>query len=318
MFSPIVPLGSNLTRKVTIMSSLQTIGGVRFGTNAPIMIGAGATKSPETTSKWLQIAPVVSGSYTPEAREGNQGNCLHWPANFDAFEKSGFGLNSFGMPNMGYAAAAKQFAEFSSEYPLIVSIAGFSVKDYLNGIAVFSKLDTVSAIECNFGCPNVAHGKIMSFDMQFLNDFFSKLEETSIPIWVKLSPYSDPGQLKEVATILNAWATKLDAVVTCNTFPNASLPETIDANNGFAGMSGRAMNAIALGQVRQFRSLLGESIDIIGVGGITAGFDVVNMFDVGASAVQLTSLPFWLPNPNAFWEKLLEDGILEPYLKTKG
>ncbi len=295
------------------------VGGAAFETNAPIMLGAGACKSPEITNTWLQVAPVVSGSYTPEARVGNEGNSLFYPSTFGAFNERGFGLNAFGMPNMGFAAAAEQLAESSSENPLIVSIAGFSVEDYLKGVEIFSALESVSAIECNFGCPNVAHGRIVSFDYDFLERLFYQLKEPARkPIWVKFSPYSDPGQLKEIARLVSMTKDVIRAVVTCNTFPNTYLPEVIDVNNGFAGMSGRAMNPIALGQVRQFRSVLPSDIDIIGVGGVTSGLDVVEMFEAGANGVQLTSLPFWLPNPNAFWEKLLEDGVLEAHMKTKG
>ena len=222
------------------------------------------------------------------------------------------------MPNMGFEKAAEQFAIFTSENPLVVSVAGFSAEDYLRGIEIFSNLSTVSAIECNFGCPNVAHGKIASFDVEFLNKLFEQIPEGCAPLWVKFSPYSDPGALADVAAVVNGYDSKIRAVVTCNTFPNTYLPDKIDVNTGLAGMSGRAMNAVALGQVRQFKIKLAESIDIIGIGGVQSGFDVVNMFEAGASGVQLTSMPFWQPNPSSFWDKLLEDGILNPYLKEKG
>lgn len=299
-----------------MVSQNTPVGGITFD-SAPIMVGAGASKTPESTEKWLKAAPVVSGSYTREARDGNQGNRLHYPDNISALEKNGFGLNAFGMPNIGFARAASLFSEMTIDQTLIISIAGFSAEEYFEGVEIFSKLSVVSAIECNFGCPNVAHGKIMSFDINFLEAFFGQLQESATPIWVKFSPYSDPGLLKEIAALVATYAHKIRAVVTCNTFPNAHIPETIDVNNGYAGMSGRALHPIALGQVRQFRNILPSDIDIIGVGGITSGFDVANMFDAGASGVQLTSLPFWLPNPNAFFETLFADGVLEKYLDER-
>ena len=295
-------------------TSTYHVGGVSFP-NFPIMIGAGACKIPEETRKWLQVAPVVSGSYTPEERAGNEGAHLFFPETEAEFLEKGFGLNSFGMPNMGIAGAVREFSSFKTEQPIIISIAGFSMEDYMNGVSAICKNPDIifAAIELNFGCPNTGHGKIMSFDPELLNALFFELSVRNypIPIWAKLSPYSDPGLLKEVADVMNVNADVIDAVVACNTFPNAYAgAENISPNNGLAGLSGPALKPIALGQVVQFRQHLGPKMDIIGVGGITTGNDVIDFFDAGASAVQLTSMPHWSGNPGEFWERLLnpQDG----------
>lgn len=280
------------------------VGGILLPTR--IMIGAGVCKSPQTARQWLTVTPVVSGSYTPEPRKGNNGARLFYPDTEEELQAIGFGLNSFGMPNIGFEAAAREFASYKGEQPLVVSIAGFSVEDYLSGVSAFARC--ASAHEFNFGCPNVlGHGRIMSFDLLGLEKLFSQLEGVAKkPIWVKFSPYSDPGQLKEVAQVVNKYSSVISAVVTCNTFPNAYAGRyAISPNNGLAGLSGSAMKPIALGQVVQFRQHLKADIDVIGVGGVTSGNDVVDFFEAGAQAVQMTSLPFWLGEPSRFWEALL-------------
>jgi dihydroorotate dehydrogenase (fumarate) len=283
-------------------------GGVRFPF-APVMVGAGVCKTPDEASKWLNVAPVVSGSYTPKQRNVNEGK-VFFPETEEAFLQAGSGVNSFGMPNMGIPKAAEKLAFYNGPNPLIVSIAGFDIADYHKGFMALKNCRSVTAVECNFGCPNTEHGRIMSFDLESLNTLLMELSVVgdAIPIWVKFSPYSDPGMLAEVAAIVNMYKSVIKAVVTCNTFPNAFMGAgNISPNNGLAGLSGPAMKPIALGQVVQFRQHLDDDVDVIGVGGATTGNDIVDFFDAGAKGVQLTSMPFWSGNPGEFWERLLNE-----------
>ncbi|NQV93324.1 hypothetical protein HQ403_02390 [Candidatus Kaiserbacteria bacterium] len=300
--------------------TIHHVGGVSLP-NAPIMIGAGVCKTPQSTRKWLTVAPVVSGSYTPEQREGNKGNRLFYPDTLDELLKTGKGFNWFGMPNMGFKAAARELAGYRGEQPFVVSVAGFSVEDYLGGVEKFTVVEGVAAIELNFGCPNTKHGKIMSFDPNSLDTLFRRLgKSVGKPIWVKFSPYDDTGLLKEVASIVNKSRT-IRAVVTCNTVPNQFAGEgNLSSPNSCGGLSGPAIKQTALEQVTQFRKHLNTEIDVIGVGGITTGNDVIDRLDAGAKAVQLTSLPFWSGNPGDFWEILLDQdtgGRLEAYLNNE-
>ncbi len=288
------------------MSKLHEVGGVSFK-SLPIMIGAGVCKDPARTLEWLEIAPVVSGSYTKEARSGNSGQHLFYPDTLDSFLELGYGLNSFGVKNDGAAAAVDAFNESAISKPLIISVAGFSVTDYVDCIQAVSNCITISAIELNLSCPNMQHGTIVSFDLTLLEEMLTALTSyNGKPLWVKLSPYSDPNQLAAVATLINKHSETIRAVVTCNTFPNGYAGETVvSPNHGLAGLSGPALKPIALGQVRQLRQHLCSSIAVIGVGGITTGDDIVDFLEAGGAGVQLTSLPFWLKTPDLFWSQLV-------------
>jgi dihydroorotate dehydrogenase (fumarate) len=276
------------------------------------MIGAGVCKTPASTAEWLKVAPAVSGSYTKEQRDGNPGKVLY-PETIEEFLRLGYGLNSYGMPNMGFAAAAKQFATMESDQPLIASVAGFCIDDYVHGMRVFGQHPRVSAVELNFGCPNTQgeHSTIISFDPGTINTIVHQIMKMGFdtPVWIKLSPYSNPQDLQQVAKVLNRFVGKGTfhiAVVTCNTFPNAYAGDgKISPNNGMAGLSGPAMKPIALGQVKQFRQHLDERIDVIGVNGITTGNDIIDFLEAGAQAVQITSLVHWMGDPRRFLEHLL-------------
>jgi dihydroorotate dehydrogenase (fumarate) len=286
----------------------QNMGDAAFE-GLPIMIGAGVCKDPVLTQKWLKVAPVVSGSYTMELRSGNGGDSLFYPDTLEAMLELGYGLNSFGAKNDGVEAALNMFGENKFAHPLIISVAGFSIEDYVLCVEAVSKCIAVSAIELNLSCPNTEHGKIFSFDLAILEELFKALAPyNQKPLWVKLSPYSDPGQLTAVATLISNYRSTISAVVTCNTFPSAYAgASAISPHDGLAGLSGPALKPISLGQVRQFRQQLHPDIAIIGVGGITTGNDVQDFLEAGANAVQVTSLPFWLGEPQKFWDTLLSE-----------
>lgn len=286
------------------------VGGVMLP-SGPYMIGAGVCKTSASTAKWLQVVPVVSGSYTKEQRDGNEGKVM-CPDTLEEFLDESCGGNSYGMPNVGFQTATSELSQLESEEPVVVSVAGFSPGEYLSGVENFYGVKNVLAIELNFGCPNTqgSHPDIMSFNPEAVRNTLWLLVSEGLrekPIWLKFSPYSNPAELKRMAELVNNFIDDLSvAIVTCNTFPNAYFGEgKISPNNGLAGLSGKAMKPIALGQVRQFRQHLDSSIDVIGVGGITTGDDVMDFLEAGAKAVQITSLAHWSGNPNIFLEHLM-------------
>jgi len=294
-------------------------GGVSFP-HGPYMIGAGACKTPESTAKWLEIAPVVSGSYTKEPRLGNEGKVL-WPETLEEFLEIGYGLNSYSMPNCGFDAAAKELATISSDQPLIVSVAGFNPQDYVDGVRLFAQHKNISAIELNFGCPNTQgeHAEIISFDFEVLCKILFEIAgiRTRLPIWVKVSPYSNPSNVAQLADVIDDFKELLNiAIVSCNTLPNSfGGTDKIDANKGRAGMSGKALKPRSLGQIIDLREHLDESIDVIGVGGITTGDDIMDFLDAGASAVQITSLAHWVGDPRSFYDHLLNPETASRFLE---
>jgi len=292
-------------------------GGLEF--DSPVMIGAGVCKTLESALAWMESAAggVETGSYTPLERGGNEGT-VFYPTRNEDFLRAGFGLNSFGMPNVGFKRIREELEKTETEKPLIVSIAGFSIEDYLKGLKMLYPCYYVAAITLNFGCPNTGHsGRIMSFDLRGIETMLNQLKQFDsnyqTPIWMKVSPYTDPMQLKEVAAIVNS-SRRIKAIVTCNTFPNAYAGrESISPNDGLAGLSGPALKHIAMGQVWQWRKHLNSDIDVIGVGGITTGNDVVDFLDAGANAVQVVSLPFWLGEPRRLGEALMAEGTSERF-----
>lgn len=269
-----------------------------------LMNAAGTCKTLEHAERFARsaVSAIVVGPITPEERDGNQGN-IYWPGKF-------YSLNSLGMPNPGefrffldHWPGIQEVARVAGK-PAILQIAGFSPQDFQK-VALEAERHGVKHIELNFGCPNIwddghQHG-IFSFDSGAIVLIVRMVREVfSGTIGLKLSPYSDPELLKRVAEAINSLDTHVGYVACSNTFPNAYEldPKTgnavISVGGGLAGLSGKAMKPIAMGQVKQFASVL-DYADIVGVGGVTSWKDALDFHVAGAKAVQASTV-FWNHN----------------------
>lgn len=238
------------------------------------------------------IGAIVIGSITVQPRQGNPEP--RW------YDGKNYALNSFGMPNGGAAFYEKVLPSMvqithKANKKLIVSIAGFSIGEYI-ALGKLADASGVDCIELNLGCPNITisdqQKPIASFDPRFMMEIITGISAvTAKPLWLKLSPYSNPAQIKTVAKMITD-SKKVAAVVTSNTFANGFMIENKNPVVGseYGGLSGKALLPIALGQVRQFRAQLPKEIAVIGVGGIESAQDVALYKQAGASGVQAATL----------------------------
>lgn len=238
------------------------------------------------------IGAITVGSITLEPRQGNPEP--RW------FDGKDYALNSFGMPNEGiefYQENLPKMVELAhnNNKKLSLSVAGFSTAEY---VTLTKLADDCQAdlLELNLGCPNVSiNGEqkpIASFDSATIWEIIGAVGKvTSLPLMLKLSPYSNPAQLKHTAEIIVA-SQRVNAVVTSNTFPNSLMlrgGQPVLAA-GFGGLSGPGFLPVALGQVQQFRQALPRDIAVIGVGGIEKKADVELYKQAGADGVQVATL----------------------------
>lgn len=269
------------------------IGGVILG--QPFMNAAcSVAKTPEDIAALsaTSVGAVVIGSITPLAREGNPE-----PRWFDAGH---YALNSFGMPNGGLEYYQTELPNITklihdANKVAILSVAGFSANDYAK-LAELADASQVDLLELNFGCPNVrSDGQqkpIASFNPEYMSEIVHAVADTTdLPLMLKLSPYSNPAELQIVAKTI-AELPNIAAVVTSNTFANGYAE--VSAHSALAmeygGVSGPNLKPISLGQVRQFRAILPETIAVIGVGGIETADDAREYVAAGAIAVQAATL----------------------------
>ena len=111
-------------------------------------------------------------------------------------------------------------------------------------------------------------------------------QAADVPVFVKMSPHPN---IQDIAVAVEAAGA--DALVMINSFGpcmgidiETGLP-LMGSQTGYGWLSGRAIKALAVRCI--FDAYQAVKIPIFGVGGITSGKDVAEMFMAGASAVQL-------------------------------
>lgn len=238
-------------------------------------------------------------------------------------------MNSEGLPNAGIDyyldPTTIQEAMGDSNKPYMVSISGKSLDNNIEMLKrILAKSDKISAIELNLACPNVIGKPIIAYDFDQMKTVLDEVSQIpgirNVPLGIKLPPYFDGPHFEQAAKILNDYKSVVKYVCSINTIGNAlaidhvSEAPVIASKGGFAGLSGRAVKYTALANVRQMRSLLDESIDVIGAGGVESGTDAFELILCGAKAVQVGTC-HWKEGPQCFDRICAE---LRELMETKG
>ncbi len=230
------------------------------------------------------FSAFVSKTITPEARIGNPPPRL--------YETPSGMVNSIGLPNKGLAGFLETDLPALAELPvpLIVSVMGTSHEQFARLVRGVAGEAAVAGLELNISCPNVDSGLIVGeqpSEARALLEVVRPLTEK--PLIVKLTPnVADPADVAVAAEEGGA-----DAISMINTLKASGLdPRTLRPwlGGGSGGLSGPAVRAIALEQVRRVAAAL--TIPVIGMGGIETGSHAVEFLAAGATAVAVGTVNF--------------------------
>jgi len=231
-----------------------------------------------------RLGALVTKTTTLDERAGNpQPWIINTPAGI---------LNSVGLANPGVNKVIKEFlpkiAEKYSNLPVMSSIAGETVQDYVRLTKYFDNIDTVSAIEANLSCPNVDRGGIeFGGSAESAAEVIAAMRQvTKKPIYAKMSPnVTDIKPIVKAVELAGA-----DGLVLINTLVGMNLDlakREPSLARGIGGLSGTAIHPIAVRFVYEAAQTV--DIPIIGVGGVTQVEDALELLMAGASAVQVGS-----------------------------
>jgi dihydroorotate dehydrogenase (NAD+) catalytic subunit len=231
------------------------------------------------------FAAFVSKTVTVEPRGGNPAPRL-WetPAGL---------INSIGLPNKGLRGYLEQDLPKLAELPvpLIVNVMGFTREEVATLVDAFAQREEVAALELNVSCPNVETGLIMGADPSETAKLVERVRPlTTKPVIVKLTPNTtDVGAVAEAAEAAGA-----DALSLINTLKGMALHPRGDGSpwlgGGTGGLSGPAVRAIALAQVREVASRC--RLPIVGMGGVQTARHARDFLQAGATLVAVGTESF--------------------------
>lgn len=234
-----------------------------------------------------EMGALVLKTTTPEARIGN-------PQPQISFLDDG-ALNSVGLTNPGVdSVISEKITNLRKKYPelpIIASVGGSSIEDYVEVAKKLSDCGMVNALEINISCPNVANGG-MNFgtNSEIVENLVSQVKSNvEIPIYVKLTP--NVTNIVEIAKAAqNGGADGLSMINTLLGMRINVKTRKPVLGNGMGGLSGEAIKSVAIRMITQVHKKV--KLPIIGMGGINTVEDIVEFMLAGASAVAIGSAHF--------------------------
>ncbi|MFH1857194.1 MAG: dihydroorotate dehydrogenase [Candidatus Omnitrophota bacterium] len=272
------------------------VAGIKF--KNPVIAASGTFGYGSEYSELVDLEKIggfVTKSITLKPTSGNRSPRI--------CEVAGGMLNSIGLQNEGLDYFLKEKLPLLRDVKtnVIVSIAGFNEKEYVEMAAVLNREKGICAIELNLSCPNVKDGKggntgVLHFaqDKKVLYSVVRNVKRKSkIPIMVKLTP--------NVTDITILAKTASDAGADALTLINTPLGMAVDINKKkpkiksvIGGLSGPAIKPIALRMLWQAANAV--KIPLIGVGGISTWEDALEFMLCGAALVQVGTASFIDPD----------------------
>ena len=222
-------------------------------------------------------------------------------------------LNALGLPNPGIHKFSEEIKELSNlEVPLIVSIYGYSAKEY-DKVARIAADSGANALELNLSCPHVeCIGAEIGQNPEKIKEVVKEVKAVvKVPVFAKLTP--NVADITELAKA--AISSGVDGITAINTIRAMAIDvETARPilANKVGGLSGGAVKPVAVRCVYEIYEAV--KVPIIGCGGVRTWKDAVEFMLAGASAVQIGSA---IAYEDLAVFKSVTDGVAE-YLEKKG
>ena len=224
-------------------------------------------------------------------------------------------LNTIGLQNKG----VDHFLDIdlpwlvSKRVPVIASIAGNTVQEFMQVADRLRNAPNIVAIEVNISCPNLEdRSNMFAHDPKATASVIGAVSRSaSVPVFAKLSP--------NVTSIVEIASAALDGGARGLSLINTVVGMAIDVDTArpklagvYGGLSGPAIKPIAIRAVFEVHRAF-PHIPLIGMGGIMDARDAIEFILAGATAVAIGTANFI--DPRATLE--IRNGI-ERFMASRG
>ena len=198
-------------------------------------------------------------------------------------------INAIGLQNPGVDEVINhEIPLLSKVYDdlVIANVGGHSISEYVDTVSKFNTCDKIFAVELNISCPNVSGGGMaFGVDPEVAHNLVKEVKKVCTkPLIVKLSP-----NVTDIVAMAKAVESAgADAISLVNTMLGMRInlktgKPIISIKKG--GYSGPGIFPVALRMVYEVSHAV--NIPVIGIGGISNAYEVLEMMYAGASLVQI-------------------------------
>jgi dihydroorotate dehydrogenase len=269
-------------------ASLTTsIAGLGFP--SPVGLAAGFDKDAEVGAAMLGLGFgfVEVGTITPRPQAGNPKPRLF------RLKPDRAVINRMGFNNRGQDDALERLGKRDRSRGVVgVNIgankdSGDRIRDYVEGVVRMAPV--ADYLTVNISSPNTPGLRGLQAGGELVELLAAVKEargDQGVPVFLKVAPDLESGDHERI--VRAALEHGIDALIVANTtISRPILKSGLSGETG--GLSGAPLKALALAQLRAFRSVSGGAIPLIAAGGIASADDAWERIRAGASLVQIYS-----------------------------
>lgn len=262
----------------------------------PLGLAAGFDKNGVAIDEWenLGFSFVEVGTVTPKPQPGNPKPRLYRLTKEESL------INRLGFNNAGIDFVKKQLESRQTKIPIGVNIGknfdtqpSHAFRDYFECMKELKGLADYYVI--NISSPNTPNLRQLQ-NKESIRDIVLCVRQCAPceKLYIKVSP--DEHEQIYAGIVETAIENKIDGIVATNTtISRESLPDNFVKVEG--GLSGKLLKIKANTVCNLIKKMAGNQLEIIGVGGIFTGSDVLERIASGANVCQIyTSFVFRGPN----------------------
>ena len=291
--SKYIPFCNSILKRIFFRKNMINCMGLTFPNRIGLPAGMDKNATVPKAFNALGFGFVEIGTVTPKPQTGNPK-----PRVF-RIKKDNALINRMGFNNDGVEVVAKRLKKYKNRNFILGGNIGKNtltsndnaVEDYR--IVLEQLYVLVDYIVLNVSCPNIQNlselqkSENLSSIMKMMINF-RNYQSQKKPFVLKISPDLNSKQLSETIDLIKLY--KFEGIIVSNTTTkreglSISTDEITKLGNG--GLSGKPMFTNVIALIKEVRQLAGNSITIMGSGGVFNKNDAIAMINAGANLIQI-------------------------------